>query len=159
MASSDSDTPMDVAEARARVQRLAMPLIGIRLAGLLDVGYGFEESGPLPASKASIDAMHRTILTEEDQAKDCSICLDEICVGGEVTEMPCKHGFHFGCIEKWLKVRGSCPVCRFLMPVDDGVGGEDGRRRISTWLLINGDISEPVDDSDLGSADSRVDTT
>ncbi|KAA0039492.1 E3 ubiquitin-protein ligase RING1-like [Cucumis melo var. makuwa] len=87
-----------------------------------------EKSGPLPASKASIDAMPRVGVTE--LGTDCAICLDGFEVAEEAREMPCKHMYHSDCIEKWLNVRGTCPVCRFVMPVDDrrkdgGVGGGD----------------------------------
>lgn len=47
---------------------------------------------------------------------DCSICretaktADEKCV-----ELPCKHSFHFECIEPWLKRVPSCPICRKII--------------------------------------------
>ncbi|CAK7348568.1 unnamed protein product [Dovyalis caffra] len=72
----------------------------------------------LPASKEAIDAMPR--ITVEEAGNDCAICLNEIGIGSELREMPCKHSFHSGCIEHWLGIHGSCPVCRFLMPVDGG---------------------------------------
>ncbi|XP_022993365.1 E3 ubiquitin-protein ligase RNF181-like [Cucurbita maxima] len=82
-----------------------------------------EKSGPLPASKASIDAMPRVGITE--LGMDCAICLDGFEVGAEAREMPCKHMYHSDCIEKWLRVRGTCPICRFTMPVDDQEGKKD----------------------------------
>uniref|UniRef100_A0A453QLN9 RING-type domain-containing protein n=1 Tax=Aegilops tauschii subsp. strangulata TaxID=200361 RepID=A0A453QLN9_AEGTS len=27
-------------------------------------------------------------------------------------ETPCRHRFHGRCVEKWLKAKGSCPMCR-----------------------------------------------
>ena len=33
--------------------------------------------------------------------------------------MPCKHEFHSACIENWLRVRRSCPLCRFAMPLEE----------------------------------------
>lgn len=77
--------------------------------------------GQPPASKASIEAMPSVEAKEEGD--ECVICLEEM--GGKcnlVKEMPCKHSFHGECIEKWLKIHGSCPVCRYKMPVDDDEG-------------------------------------
>jgi hypothetical protein len=92
---------------------------------MLDVeallGVWSETRGPLPASRVSIEAMPRVAVTKEEVVeKDCAICLDGYDVGGEAREMPCKHRFHSGCIERWLRLHGSCPVCRFAMPVEEG---------------------------------------
>ncbi|EEF30532.1 E3 ubiquitin-protein ligase MPSR1 [Ricinus communis] len=88
------------------------------------------KSGPSPASKESVDAMPRIIVTEDCRVKECAICLDDVGIGSEVREMPCNHRFHSACIENWLAVHGSCPVCRYVMPVqeDDNPAGnaEDG---------------------------------
>ncbi|GFQ02144.1 E3 ubiquitin-protein ligase rnf115 [Phtheirospermum japonicum] len=77
------------------------------------------EQGPLPATKASIEALPRVRVS--DPGLECSICLMEYEVNGEaeVKKMPCNHQFHAGCIDKWLGLHGSCPVCRFSMPVED----------------------------------------
>ncbi|KAE8694450.1 putative Ribosomal protein L34e superfamily protein [Hibiscus syriacus] len=84
--------------------------------------------GPAPASKASIEAMPS--IKVKESGGDCSICLEEFEVDEEAREMPCKHVFHSGCIQKWLQIHGSCPVCRFLMPAEtvEIGGGDDGRR-------------------------------
>ena len=42
---------------------------------------------------------------------ECRICLEEV-GEKEMTWLPCAHGFHKNCIEKWLKVKPECPVCR-----------------------------------------------
>ncbi|KAI9083965.1 hypothetical protein K1719_027158 [Acacia pycnantha] len=79
-----------------------------------------------PAQKAAIEAMP-TVMTEEN--KQCVICLEEAEIGSEVKEMPCGHKFHGDCIVSWLKLRGSCPVCRFQMPSDDSKVEANGGRR------------------------------
>lgn len=88
-----------------------------------------EKHGELRASKAAIEAMPRVTVTAEESDKACSICLEEFEVGGEAREMPCKHKFHSGCIEKWLQVKGLCPLCRFVMPLEEeeeeGGGGRE----------------------------------
>lgn len=115
-----------------------------------------EKSGPLPASKASIDAMPRVGVTE--LGIDCAICLDGFAADEEAREMPCKHMYHSDCIEKWLRVRGTCPVCRFVMPVDDQEGKKDGGgddedenmeggegRVVVVNLWVNDGEGEPMD--------------
>ncbi|XP_043724930.1 E3 ubiquitin-protein ligase MPSR1-like [Telopea speciosissima] len=100
------------------------------------------KEGLPPASKASIEAMPKMEITQEDLDKECSICLEGWEIGEEAREMPCKHRFHSSCIEKWLGMHGSCPLCRFKMPTNeeeyrkrgsgdgDGDGdGEDEQRR------------------------------
>ncbi|CAH8342446.1 unnamed protein product [Eruca vesicaria subsp. sativa] len=49
------------------------------------------------------------------------VCLDEFEKGGEAKEIPCKHKFHIRCIVPWLEFHGSCPMCRYELPPDDGV--------------------------------------
>ena len=52
----------------------------------------------------------------------CSICLDDISVGGNATTLRCTHTFHQRCITKWFKSQGiadeagvtsarKCPMC------------------------------------------------
>ncbi|KAG2720461.1 hypothetical protein I3843_02G027900 [Carya illinoinensis] len=43
----------------------------------------------------------------------CSICLCEYKDSEMLRMMPeCRHYFHLSCIDPWLKLNGSCPVCR-----------------------------------------------
>jgi hypothetical protein len=97
---------------------------------------GSNKNGQPPASKESIEAMKKIEIGEgDDDGGECVVCLDEFEVGGVVKEMPCKHRFHGDCIEKWLGLHGSCPVCRYQMPVDEKGDGkksdeeEGGERR------------------------------
>lgn len=72
------------------------------------------------ALKAAIESLPRvTVTAEEESYKACSICMEEFDIGSEAREMPCKHRFHSGCIEKWLRLRGSCPLCRYVMPLEE----------------------------------------
>lgn len=112
---------------------------------------GTDEGGVPPASKTSIAA-----LKEVESGEECVICLETMEAGGK--EMPCGHQFHRGCVEKWLRIHGSCPLCRYQMPksaLEEEVVlvvGEEravmrGRRVVLSVLLIgplrdNGDGSE-----------------
>ncbi|KAK7349474.1 hypothetical protein VNO77_06868 [Canavalia gladiata] len=43
----------------------------------------------------------------------CSICLCEYKESEMLRMMPeCRHHFHLFCLDSWLKLNGSCPVCR-----------------------------------------------
>ncbi|KAH6806998.1 hypothetical protein C2S51_028106 [Perilla frutescens var. frutescens] len=96
--------------------------------------------GRPPASKASIAAMESVEVDEDDDR--CVICLEEWEAGERAKRMPCKHRFHGECIEKWLNIHGTCPVCRYEMPADETddneskarSGGE--RRRREIWVTF-----------------------
>ncbi|KAL7422499.1 hypothetical protein Q5752_003147 [Cryptotrichosporon argae] len=80
--------------------------------------------GPLPASDVVIEGLPRFTFDEKSLEsstyKDCPVCKDDFGVGDEVMRIPCSHIFHPECLQPWLKVNGSCPVCRFsLVPHDD----------------------------------------
>ncbi|KAE9592216.1 putative transcription factor C2H2 family [Lupinus albus] len=44
----------------------------------------------------------------------CSICISDYNESEILRMMPkCCHCFHRYCIDEWLKVKGSCPICRY----------------------------------------------
>ncbi|CAK9142507.1 unnamed protein product [Ilex paraguariensis] len=110
------------------------------------------KDGSLPASKASIEAMPMVKVTE--QGAECAICLCEYEICEEVKEMPCRHRYHSDCIGKWLGIHGSCPLCRYKMPVENseeskklGGGGVDDE----DWRF-GGDIRVVFSNSEDGAA-------
>lgn len=42
----------------------------------------------------------------------CVICMNDFEEGDEMRVLPCKHQFHKGCVDNWLKVKRQCPLCR-----------------------------------------------
>ncbi|KAK7364668.1 hypothetical protein VNO80_13408 [Phaseolus coccineus] len=86
------------------------------LQHLAQIGPGGYASVNPPAQKAAIEALPS--VTSEEKLQ-CTVCLEDVGVGTEAKEMPCKHKFHADCIVSWLKLHGSCPVCRFQMPYED----------------------------------------
>nr|GEX48940.1 UDP-glycosyltransferase 83A1-like [Tanacetum cinerariifolium] len=51
----------------------------------------------------------------ERTGTECVICMEDWGVGDVVKEMPCQHKFHGGCVEKWLQIHATCPLCRCKM--------------------------------------------
>ncbi|KAG8100002.1 hypothetical protein GUJ93_ZPchr0013g35715 [Zizania palustris] len=50
-------------------------------------------------------------LSAEDA--ECCICLCSYEDGAELRELPCNHHFHCACIDKWLHINATCPLCKF----------------------------------------------
>jgi E3 ubiquitin-protein ligase RNF115/126 len=73
-------------------------------------------NAPGPASQADIDNLPRRVVDEKmlgaEHRAECSICMDEVIIGEEVTVLPCNHWFHHPCIGAWLKEHDTCPHCR-----------------------------------------------
>lgn len=73
-------------------------------------------NAPGPASQEDINALPRKPVTEDmlgaEGRAECSICMDEVHVTEEVTELPCKHWFHHQCVAAWLSEHDTCPHCR-----------------------------------------------
>lgn len=68
---------------------------------------------PSTAGSAAAAAVMTLAVAE---AGECAICGEEIAGGGA---MPCGHPFHWGCILEWLRMRNTCPCCRFELPTAD----------------------------------------
>ncbi|XP_050228582.1 E3 ubiquitin-protein ligase At1g12760-like isoform X2 [Mercurialis annua] len=51
------------------------------------------------------------VLSEEDA--ECCICLSAYDDGVELRELPCGHHFHCTCVDKWLYINATCPLCKY----------------------------------------------
>ncbi|XP_050521912.1 E3 ubiquitin-protein ligase Iruka-like [Daktulosphaira vitifoliae] len=61
--------------------------------------------------------------TVGDSSSVCPICLDELNIEIHVTT--CIHTFCKGCIKKWIKIHGTCPICRSSINYEtDGTSSE-----------------------------------
>ncbi|RYP55050.1 hypothetical protein DL768_000366 [Monosporascus sp. mg162] len=75
-----------------------------------------QSNAPPPASEDAIAKLPKKKLDAEmlgpELKGECTICIDEVSVGDEVTALPCKHWFHNDCVVLWLKQHNTCPICR-----------------------------------------------
>lgn len=62
-------------------------------------------------------------ISEEDAV--CSICLANYSDNDELRELTCLHVFHVECVDKWLKINASCPLCK--SEVGESSGSTPGR--------------------------------
>ncbi|KMZ70137.1 E3 ubiquitin-protein ligase, ATL family [Zostera marina] len=100
-------------------------------AGVVDVEMGLDEetikSYPnilyhrLSTMKLSNDPIHCSI--SSTAASACSICLSDYDESDLIRILPdCKHLFHLLCVDPWLRLHPTCPVCRMSLispPVKD----------------------------------------
>ncbi|KAB2598263.1 E3 ubiquitin-protein ligase RING1-like [Pyrus ussuriensis x Pyrus communis] len=100
-----------------------------------------------PASKSAIESMPTIKLDEAHITAEhhCAVCKEPFEVNTEAQEMPCKHIYHSDCIQPWLALRNSCPVCRHELPADStpatGQGRgqeEDENAGLTIWRLPGG---------------------
>lgn len=81
-----------------------------------------------PATEAAIEKLEKKQMDKDmmdDNGKaECTICIDEMHLGDEVTVLPCTHWFHGECVVLWLKEHNTCPVCR--APIEQRDGNNNG---------------------------------
>jgi len=62
--------------------------------------------------RVSIGGDERVRAPAAEVVVECCVCLDPYEDGVELKELPGTHHFHVKCIDRWLKINGSCPVCK-----------------------------------------------
>ncbi|GAB4844535.1 hypothetical protein Ancab_037915 [Ancistrocladus abbreviatus] len=66
---------------------------------------------PYNKKRGEIDNSNKN--SDSNSNSMCSICLCDYKEGEMLRMMPdCKHFFHLCCLDAWLRLNGSCPVCR-----------------------------------------------
>ncbi|CAI8613217.1 unnamed protein product [Vicia faba] len=90
-----------------------------------------EKSTVIGLSRSVINSYHTfpfnknhiaTINKDSDYDTICSICISDYKEQEILKMMPqCRHYFHRNCVDTWLKVNASCPICRnSLLQGNDG---------------------------------------
>ncbi|KAM0928438.1 hypothetical protein ACQ4PT_002482 [Festuca glaucescens] len=98
-----------------------------------DDPYGNGRFGAVPASEAEILRLQMAT-TGEVREEDCAVCLDSFEEGEVLVKMTCpsSHGFHEGCIIKWLRVSRLCPLCCFALPAEHDHEEEEEEEEMDT---------------------------
>ena len=92
-----------------------------------------QQNGAPPAPEELINRLPKKSVDESmmgtDGKAECSICMDSVDIGTEVTTLPCNHWFHFECIQSWLKEHDTCPHCRKPITPEDQRNQQQPRNR------------------------------
>lgn len=78
-----------------------------------DVNAAIDEGGILAAGTEK-----ERVISGEDAV--CCICLAKYADNDELRELPCSHVFHVACVDKWLKINASCPLCKSEVGTSNG---------------------------------------
>ncbi|KAG9307781.1 hypothetical protein G9A89_023346 [Geosiphon pyriformis] len=99
---------------------------------------------PPPASDEIINKLPKVKINKTqvvEEQLNCPVCKDDFKEAEEATTLPCKHAFHDECIRPWLKMNGTCPVCRYSLVQQDGGGNDQNRNDGSSSSgAFNGNI-------------------
>ena len=69
-------------------------------------------SGAAASSSVPSDAAAGASTKPDGPPRSCSVCLEEFQDGESLRILPCLHSHHVECIDKWLVLNATCPVCK-----------------------------------------------
>ncbi|XP_019446603.1 PREDICTED: E3 ubiquitin-protein ligase At1g12760-like [Lupinus angustifolius] len=70
-----------------------------------------------------VDSPIEHVLSDEDA--ECCICLSAYDDGIELRQLPCGHHFHCTCVDKWLYINATCPLCKYNILKSTSHGHEE----------------------------------
>ena len=96
-----------VANPFAIINNIEQELIEFTLEQSLHQDEALEEN-------ENIEINEPLILYEKVKGKDeeCSICMDVFEDKDKLFKCKCNNMFHYACINKWIKSKEDCPICR-----------------------------------------------
>lgn len=81
---------------------------------------GADTAAAVPGlDQATLDSYPKFVYSDEEKKKKkgdqscCSICLGDYRDSDLLRMLPdCSHSFHVACIDAWMKIHATCPMCR-----------------------------------------------
>jgi len=99
--------------------------------------------GAPPATDESIQELPVVNIqrSQVDNQAECSVCMEAFLVDATAKKLPCNHLFHPECIDTWLQLHNTCPICRKEVgipnPAAQGAGGPSSVTRIQMEPRVN----------------------
>ena len=109
-----------------RISRLINTIMNENFGNNINNNINFISIEVVPIEQTNVDSVdnqdiikslppYKLIRETDDIIKNnnsCPICLEKYEVGKYKRVLPCGHVFHKKCIDKWLKKKLVCPICR-----------------------------------------------
>jgi len=67
--------------------------------------------GRVGLSEEDIESIPVREVSHEDGAEACAICLSNLQPNDVFRHIPCRHRFHKACLDRWLTLKDTCPLC------------------------------------------------
>lgn len=103
-------------------------------------------------TECGTDSPMEHVLSGEDA--ECCICLSAYEDGAELRQLPCGHHFHCTCVDKWLYINATCPLCKYNILKSTSQDREEVQKDckyfINLWTLsCRSSSSMPLDQYEL----------
>ena len=108
-------------------------------------------NGILPGQIASASMAENP----ETESENCTICLESFSPSQPVTTTICNHRYHETCLNKWLNIGNTCPLCKTILSdrtiapnnLDDNhilPIHQEARLDVLTWLWLLGSLAPEI---------------
>lgn len=97
---------------------VVLSLFSVSMCCCLDVIVVYlEQYTDMPPLRDKLLKPAQFVYEKEELDEICIICRDDFKAGESMGTLPsCEHYFHYDCLEKWLRWKEVCPLCRNEIP-------------------------------------------
>jgi len=98
-----------------------------------------DNAGPPPLDQEKIAEIPKCEIVQEqvDSKLQCSVCWEDFQLKEIVRQLPCSHVYHEPCILPWLKIHGTCPICRKSLVPEEGGTASNAAAQVANQLRFS----------------------